>query len=165
MLSRPLGVSLYLKRRWASSLLCIYLFSSTAIYLPIYMWSIFVQGFQEKRIFFIFHFNASFAYIAVWPLKFPAQWWVHSHSYWLVIFVQPIAAECWRRIGGKLSRILWEKNNILWTPCTLILIFYSFIQNYFIELKIKIHPNLFILNCADHICLLKTKINLYHIKG
>ena len=37
---------------------------------------------------------------------------VYSHSYWLVIFfLQPIAAECWRERGGKLSRIL-EKNTI-----------------------------------------------------
>ena len=34
---------------------------------------------------------------------------MHSHSYWLVIFVQPIAAECRRGRGGKLSRILWKK--------------------------------------------------------
>ena len=31
---------------------------------------------------------------------------VYSLSYWLVIFVQPIAAECRRGRGGKLSRIL-----------------------------------------------------------
>ena len=36
---------------------------------------------------------------------------VYSHSYWLVILVQPIAAECWREGGGKLSRIL-GKNTI-----------------------------------------------------
>ena len=30
---------------------------------------------------------------------------VYSHSYKLVFFLQPIAAECWRGRGGKLSRI------------------------------------------------------------
>ena len=36
---------------------------------------------------------------------------VYSHSHWLVIFVPPIAAECWRGRGGKLSTIL-GKNTI-----------------------------------------------------
>ena len=27
---------------------------------------------------------------------------VHSHSYWLTIFVQPIAAQYWRRRGRKI---------------------------------------------------------------
>ena len=30
-------------------------------------------------------------------------------------FLQPIAADCWRGRGGKLSRILGKKHNILWT--------------------------------------------------
>ena len=38
---------------------------------------------------------------------------VYSHSYWLVIFVQPIAAECWRGTGGKLSR---KKTTIINEP-------------------------------------------------
>ena len=42
---------------------------------------------------------------------------VYSHSYWLVIFVQPIAAECWRGRGGILSRIYEKKHNISWTSC------------------------------------------------
>ena len=37
---------------------------------------------------------------------------VYSHSYWLVIFVQPIADKCWRGRGGKLSTILGKKHNI-----------------------------------------------------
>ena len=36
---------------------------------------------------------------------------VYSHYYLRVIFVQPIAAECWRGRGGKLLRIL-GKNTI-----------------------------------------------------
>ena len=37
---------------------------------------------------------------------------MYSHSYWLVIFVQPIAAACWRGKGGKLLRILGKKHTI-----------------------------------------------------
>ena len=38
---------------------------------------------------------------------------MYSHSSWLVIFVQPIAAECWRGRVGKLSRILGKKTQCL----------------------------------------------------
>ena len=43
---------------------------------------------------------------------------VYSHSDWLVIFVQPIAAECWRGRGGKLSRILGKIKQYLMNSCT-----------------------------------------------
>ena len=39
--------------------------------------------------------------------------WEYSLSYWLVFFVQPIAADCWRGRGGKLSRILGKKTQYL----------------------------------------------------
>ena len=35
----------------------------------------------------------------------------YSHSYWLTIFVQPIAAQCWRWRGRKIQTIL-GKNTI-----------------------------------------------------
>ena len=37
----------------------------------------------------------------------------YSHSYWLVIFVQPKAAEYWRGSGGKLSNILGKKQYLI----------------------------------------------------
>ena len=37
---------------------------------------------------------------------------VYSHSYLLIIFVQPIAVACWRGRGRKLSRILEKKHTI-----------------------------------------------------
>ena len=38
---------------------------------------------------------------------------VYSHPYWLLFFVQPKAAECWRERGGKLSRILEKTTQYL----------------------------------------------------
>ena len=55
--------------------------------------------------FFTIHHNPSLAFKAVNAMR------VYSHSYWLVVFVQPIAAESWRRRGGKLSSVL-GKNTI-----------------------------------------------------
>ena len=38
---------------------------------------------------------------------------VYSLSYWLVFFVQPIAADCWRGRGSKLARIHEKKPQFL----------------------------------------------------
>ena len=55
------------------------------------------------------------AYIAVRDLQFKAldAMRVYSHSYRLVTFLQPIAAECWRGRGGKHSKILRKKTQYL----------------------------------------------------
>ena len=41
-------------------------------------------------------------------------WWfnLYSHSYWLTILVQPMAAQCWRRLGHKIRHFL-GKNTII----------------------------------------------------
>ena len=73
-----------------------------------------VQGVQEKLCFFTIHCNPSLAYIAIRDLQSSLNAMrVYSHSYWLVIFAQPIAADCWRGGGGKLLRIHGEKNTII----------------------------------------------------
>ena len=72
-----------------------------------------IHGVQEKLGFFTIHCNPSLAYIAVLEtFKALNAMWVYSHSYWMVFFVQPIAAECWQGRGGKLSRILEKKPTI-----------------------------------------------------
>ena len=61
--------------------------------------------------FFTIHCNPSLAYIAV--RDFSSQRNASVQSLLLAgMFVQPIAAECWRGGGGKLSRILEKKHNI-----------------------------------------------------
>ena len=70
-----------------------------------------ITGCSGKLCFFTILCNPSLAYIAVRDFQSSNAMRVYSHSYWLVIFVQPIAAECWRGRGGKLSRIL-GKNTI-----------------------------------------------------
>ena len=64
-----------------------------------------VTGVQEKLCFFKIHYNPSLAYIAV-------QCECTVNPIGLYFFVQPIAAECWRGRGGKLSRIHEKKHNI-----------------------------------------------------
>ena len=72
-----------------------------------------IQGVQEKLCLFTIHCNPSLAHIAVRDFQSSSAMRVHTHSYWLVIFVQPIAAECrWGR-GGKLPRILGKKTQYL----------------------------------------------------
>ena len=71
-----------------------------------------IQGVKEKLWFFTIHCNSSLACIAVRDLQALNALRMYSHSYWLVIFVQPIAAECWRGRGGKLSRILGKNTFI-----------------------------------------------------
>ena len=65
--------------------------------------------FRKNCAFLTIYCNPSLAYIVVRDLQSYQHMQVYSHSHWLVIFVQPIAAEFWR--GGKLSRIL-GKNTI-----------------------------------------------------
>ena len=74
---------------------------------------------------------------------------VYSHSYWLVIFVQPIAAECWRGRGGKLSRILGKKTQYLMK--TLYLLFCS-VRYSTISLCKKNENNHFIFCCKAVLC-------------
>ena len=69
-----------------------------------------VQGVQEKLCFFTIHCVPSLAYIAVRGSQ-SSQRNASVQSYWLIIFVQTIAVECWRGRGGKLSRI-FGKNTI-----------------------------------------------------
>ena len=71
-----------------------------------------IQGVQEKFSFFTIHWNPSLAYITVRYLQ-SSQRNASEQSLLLAgIFEQPIAAECWREGGGKLSRILGKKHNI-----------------------------------------------------
>ena len=64
-------------------------------------------GCSGKNVFFTIHCNPSLAYIAVEDLQ-SSQRKASVQSLLLAgnFFVQPIAAECWRGRGGKLSRIL-----------------------------------------------------------
>ena len=61
--------------------------------------------------FFTIHCNPSLAYIAVRDLQSSQRKMrMYSHSYWLVFFVQPLAAECWRGKGFENS---WKKTQYL----------------------------------------------------
>ena len=69
-----------------------------------------VKCVQEKLCFFPIKCNPSLAYIAVRDLQssqFNAS--VQSLLWAGSLLLQPIAAECWRGRGGKLSRILRNK--------------------------------------------------------
>ena len=63
--------------------------------------------FRKNCVFFTIHCNSSLAYIAVRDLK-SSQRNASVQSLLLAgdFCVQPIAAECWRGRGGKLSRNL-----------------------------------------------------------
>ena len=69
---------------------------------------VYIQGVQEKLYFFTINFNPFLAYIAV---KLSTQCECTVTPIGCSFIVQPIAAECWRGRGGKLSRIL-GKNTI-----------------------------------------------------
>ena len=77
-------------------------------------WVRVVEGVQEKLCFFTIHCNPSLAYIAVRDLQ-SSQRNASVQSLLLAVnfFLQPIAAECWRGRGGKLSRILGIKTQYL----------------------------------------------------
>ena len=80
---------------------------TTTFYYQKWEWfALLIQSVQEKLCFFQNHCNPSLAYIAVRGLQSSQRNASVSHSFWLLIFVQPIAAQCWRGRGGKLSRIL-----------------------------------------------------------
>ena len=64
---------------------------------------------------------------------------VYSHSYWLVIFVQPIAAECWRGKGGKLLRIPKNKHNIYRTPCMWAVVACLILNEVYVSVKDYFH--------------------------
>ena len=70
-------------------------------------------GCLGKIVFFTIHCNPSLAYIAV---REPQSSRCNASVQPLLLagnfFVQPIAVECWRGRGGKLSRIL-EKKHII----------------------------------------------------
>ena len=67
---------------------------------------------QKNCIFLTIHCNASLAYITVRDLL-SSQRNASVQSLLLAnnFFVQPIAAECWRGRGGKLSRIRGKNTN------------------------------------------------------
>ena len=71
-----------------------------------------IQGVQEKLCFSQFTAIPPSPTLLEETFKALNAMRVYSHSYWLVFYVQPIAAECWRGRGGKLSRILGKKHNI-----------------------------------------------------
>ena len=73
-----------------------------------------IQGVQEKLCFFLtIHCNPSLAYIAIRDLQSSQRNASVQSLHWLVIFVQPIAAEFWRGRGGKLSRILGKTQYLM----------------------------------------------------
>ena len=51
-------------------------------------------------------------FTATHPLHVEEQLIFERHSYWLTIFVQPMAAQCWRRLGHKIRHFL-GKNTII----------------------------------------------------
>ena len=91
---------------------------------------------SQVRIYRVFRKNVFFFHNSLQPLPL-AYIAVYSHSYWLVFFVQPIAAKSWRGRGGKLSRIL-EKNTKFNEHLVLYILKYKshfpIIPNWFTEL-------------------------------
>ena len=72
-----------------------------------------VQGVHRKNcVFFTIHCNPSLAYVAIRDLQSSQRKECTVTPIGLQFFVQPIAAECWRGRGDKLSRILGIKHNI-----------------------------------------------------
>ena len=55
----------------------------------------YIQGVQEKLLLYPIHYNQSLARVSVQEIvKVPNTMRVYSHSYWLAISEQPIAAQC-----------------------------------------------------------------------